>query len=340
MAVTIKDVALKAGVSTTTVSKVINNIPTISEATSSRIRSVMKELDYHPNRRAQNFARQSSRTILYVSTLNKNIAFNNPHMFETLVGLHNALAKKNYGLTITSVTKENCISLIEEIISQKIVDGIVFHVSVVSKELEKLILKEEMPHIILGCPEHKTKLSWIDNNNALSGEMAAKYILSLGYNRIAFIGGNKNDIGSTYRFEGVLHAITQANIYLNEDYLLFGDSSIESGVARMKQLLALKVKPDAVICANNYLALGALKALQESDLRVPEDVGLITFDSYPFATTTNPTLTTVDIDVYDLGKQAGESILQILKKPNLKIQSYRTLANLVYNHSTRLPQND
>lgn len=335
MAVTIKDVARKAGVSTTTVSKIINNVPTISEATVSRVKAVMKELDYHPNRRAQNFARQSSRTILYVSTLSKNIAFNNPHMFETVVGLQNSLAKRNYNLMVTSVTRENCLSKIEEIVSEKIVDGIVFHVSVVSKELEKLILKEEMPHIVLGCPEHKTKLSWLDNNNALSGEMAAKYVISLGYSKIAFIGGSKNDIGSTSRFEGVLHAITQSNIYLNESYLHFGESSIESGVACMNQLLSLKVRPDVVICANNYLALGALKAIQESNLKIPDDMGLITFDSYPFATTTNPTLTTVDIDVYDLGKQAGESILQILKKPNLKIQSYRTLANLVYNKSTR-----
>ena len=335
MPATIKDVALKAGVSTTTVSKVINNVPSISEATASRIRSIMKELDYHPNRRAQNFARKSTRTILYVSALNKNVAFNNPHMFETMVGLQNSLAKKNYSLMLAGVTKENCMGVIEDIVSQRIVDAMVFHVSVVSKELESLVLKEEVPHIVLGCPEHKTQLSWIDNNNALSGEIAAKYILSLGYEKVAFIGGFKNDIGSACRFDGVKAALDQSNIALDTSYVCLGDSSIESGMTMMNQLLSLEDKPDAVICANNYLALGALKAIQKLNMSVPEEIGIITFDSYPFATTTNPTLTTVDIDVYDLGKQAGESILQILKKPNLKIQSYRTLAHLVYNHSTR-----
>jgi len=335
MAITIKDVAKKAGVSTTTVSKVLNNVPTISEATASRIKEIMKEMDYHPNRRAQNFARQSTRTILLVTSLEKNAAFENPHMFETMVGLQNALSKKNYSLNIVGIRKDNGLDVLRDVITQKSVDGIVLHISIITKELENLIIEADFPNIVLGCPEYKTQLCWIDNDNTLSGELAAKHLLSIGYNTIGFIGGRKNDIGSTCRLEGVKHVLDQQEVTVENEYVQLGESSIESGYEMMNKLLKSKDKPDAVVCANNYLALGAFKAIQASGIKIPEDIGIVTFDAYPFTKTTDPNLTTIDIDVYDLGKQAGESILQILKKPNLKIQTYRTLATLIENGSTK-----
>lgn len=335
MAVTIKDVAKKAGVSTATVSKILNNSPTISDATADRVKAIIKELDYHPNRRAQNFARQSTRTILFVAGFGKGDAFKNPHVFESMVGLQSTLMKKNYLLSIVSVTKENCMDILGGIISQKSVDGIVLHISVVTKALEKVIIKEQFPHIVIGCPEYRSKLCWIDNNNILSGEMAASYLLENGYKKIGFIGGLKNDIGSTNRLQGINNLLEQKKIEANQDFFILDQSSIENGTNMMKKLLSLETRPDAVICANNYLALGALNELQSQSIDVPNDMGLITFDAYPFSKITNPKLTTIDIDVYDLGKQAGEIILRKIKKPNLYMQSYTTLANLIINGSTK-----
>lgn len=334
MAVTIKDVAKKAGVSTATVSKVMNHASTISEATADRVRFIMKELDYHPNLRAQNFARQSTRTILFATTLTKNCAFENPHMFEIMVGLQKALSAKNYMLHIVHVTKENCMEILGSLMAQKSIDGIVLHISVISKEIEKVILSEDFPHIVLGCPEYKTQLCWIDNNNTLSGEIAARHLLSRGYQRIRFIGGLKEDIGSADRLQGVRNVMESAHQSFGEDNILSGESTIESGETMMRQLLISDSKPDAVICANNYLALGAMNLLKEKQIHIPEDMGLITFDAYPFSKITTPKMDTVDIDVYDMGKQAGEIILRKIKKPNLQTQSYTTLANLVINGST------
>lgn len=335
MAVTIKDVAKEAGVSTATVSKVLNNSPTISEATTERIKEIMKELDYHPNLRAQNFARQSTKTILFATGLSKDCAFQNPHMFEIMVGLQKSLAAKNYTLSVTNVSKENCMDILGNLIAQKSVDGLVLHISIVTKELEKIILQEQFPHIVLGCPEYKTQLCWIDNNNTLSGEMATKHLFDCGYKKIGFIGGLKNDIGSVCRLEGYQSFLEQKKIPLKEDYICLGESSVESGSEMMIQMLGIKDPPDAVICANNYLALGAMNAIQENGLSVPQDIGLITFDAYPFTQITKPKMTTIDIDVYDLGKQAGDIVLRKIRKPNLQMQSYTTLANLMINDSTK-----
>lgn len=335
MSITIKDVAKVAGVSTATVSKVLNNKTSISEATADRIKKIMNELDYHPNRSAQNFAKKSTKTIVFVSEMNKNFAFTNPHVLEIMVGLENTLTAKGYMLNIVSVTKENYLSILKKLIIGKSIDGLVVHISVICKELEALILDENFPHVIIGAPEYKSQLCFIDNNNVLSGEIATRYLLERGYEKIGYIGGSKSDVGSECRYQGMYNILEKKKRLIDEAYYLFGDSTIAEGARMMNQLLSLEHPPDSVICANNYLALGALNSLHMAGVNIPDEMGVITFDAYPFTKITDPHLTTIDIDVYDLGKQAADIILRKIKKPNLQTQGYTTLAELEESDSTK-----
>lgn len=334
MAVTIKDVAKAAGVSTATVSKVINNSPSIPDTTAERIKQIMKELSYHPNLRAQNFAKQSTHNILFVANLKKDCAFENPHMFEIMSGLQKTLSEKGYTLSLMGVTEENRAELIAEVISQKSVDGLVIHVSVVNKELETIIKKKEFPHIVIGCPDFSSQLSWIDNNNYLSGEIAAKHLFDCGYKRIAFIGGETKDKISDYRLKGAMEAAHQYFMKLEQPYIKRGPSTTLQGSIMMEELLSLPKLPEAVICANNYVALGAVGTIYKADLKIPNQIAVITFDDYPFSRITRPELTTVNIDVYDLGQQAGKLIIKRIKKPNIQIQTYTTLPSLMVRGST------
>lgn len=335
MGVTIKDVAKAAGVSAATVSKVMNHSPSIPDATCERIKGIMRELDYHPNGRAQNFARQSTRTVIMAVNFHKNLAFENPHIFEIMVGLQKALNAKNYVLNLVNVTKENCMEVLGDAIARKSVDGLVLHISIVSKELEKVVLKEQFPHIVLGCPEHKTQMCWIDNNNVLSGELATEFLYHRGYQRMAFIGGAKNDIGSQNRLQGYKNLHEQKLLRIRPEFIRCGESTIAYGMEAVEQLLELPCKPDALVCANNNLALGAYYALLDRGMKIPQNMGIITFDAFPYTKITRPRLTTVDIDVNDMGKLAGELVIKKIKKPNLQIQSYTTLANLIQGGSTK-----
>lgn len=335
MSVTIRDVAKAAGVSTATVSKVMNGKLSISEATAEHVRKVMEELHYQPNLRARNFARRQTHTVVFATELSRNSAFENPHMFEIMVGLQKALSQKGYELNLLHVTRENCMEILGNMIAGKSVDGLVLHISIVTKELERVVLREDFPHIVLGCPEYKTQLCWIDNNNVLSGEMACAYLHRQGYRRIAFIGGQKADVGSAHRLQGYRNVLEQRHMKCKPEYILSGFSTVESGAQMMDALLELEQRPDSVICANNYLAVGAMNALRNRGISVPGQMGLITFDAYPFSRITEPKMTTVDIDVYDMGKQAGEIILRKIRKPNLQMQSYTTLASLIINGSTK-----
>jgi len=334
LAITIKDIAREAGVSTATVSKVINHVSTISDATAERINHIMKELNYHPNLRAQNFARKSTHNIVFITNLERNSAFKNPHMFEIMSGLQSTLMAKNYNLSILSVNPENQLDMIDQIIAEKSVDGMVIHVSVVTKEMSLHILKANFPHIIIGCPNFESQLCWIDNNNYLSGEIAANHLLEQGYKKVSYVGGRENDLISTHRLQGAITALTDKKIEIKENYIERGESTRQEGYKMMQNILSQNPLPDSVICANNPLALGVYKSIEEHHLKIPREIGVITFDDYPFSQITDPMMTVVNIDVYDVGVQAGKLILSKIKRPNLQVQSYTTLPNLIVRKST------
>lgn len=335
MAVTIKDIAREAKVSTATVSKVINKAPSISEATAEKINRIMKEMNYHPNLRAQNFARRSTRNILFVTKLERNTAFTNPHMFEIMSGLQYALKHKNYTMSILSIGEENGPEELERIMAGNCADGIVIHASIITKEMAFKILKAGFAHIIIGCPNFESQLCWIDNNNYLSGEIAANHLLEQGYHRIAFVGGAANDMISAHRLQGAMTALSDKRLKLQETHIRRGESTKQEGCRMMEELLGLKPLPDAVICANNHLALGVLKAISAHDLCIPGAIGVISFDDYPFSQIADPMLTVVNIDVYDVGMQAGKLILSKIKRPNLQVQSFTTLPSLIVRESTK-----
>jgi len=335
MTVTIKDVAREAGVSTATVSKVINNIPSISEATAARIQQIMKELNYHPNLSAQNFARKSTRNIIFITNLERNTAFTNPHMFEIMSGLQNILYNKNYTLSILSVTMNDQLEVIDRIIATNSADAIVIHASVITKEMAHRVLKAGFPHIVIGYPNFESQLCWIDNNNYLSGEIAANHLLEQGYHKIAFVGGVESDMISTRRLQGAITALTDRKLQLEEGYIKRGESTRQDGYQMMEALLSGEHLPDAVICANNHIALGVMKSITQRGMKIPKEVGVITFDEYPFSQITDPMMTVVNIDVYDVGVQAGKLILNKIKKPNLQVQSYTTLPSLIVRESTK-----
>lgn len=335
MAATIKDVAKLAGVSAATVSKVMNGSYAISQGTADNVRRAMEELHYHPNLRARNFARQSTGQVLFLTTLGEGAGFSNPHMFEIMSGLECALGKKGYLLGVKNISPQEAPQFVREAFDSKMADGIVIHASVISRELDELIRREEIPHIVLGQPNFASHFCWLDIDNKLAGEMAANYLLQCGYQSLAFIGGTDEDKISAHRLAGVLSVLKEYDVIVPGHHLQYGESDCDSGFRMTRQLIENPNLPDAIICANNYIAYGCVNALRENKIRIPDDMGLLTFDDYPFSRILEPRLTVVNIDVYDMGMQAGKLILNKMKKPNLQIQFYCTLPSITVRGSTK-----
>lgn len=334
MAVTIKDVAKKAGTSTATVSKVMNGSYSISEETIQRVKQAMEELNYQPNQRARNLANKSSQTIVFVCTLEHGSGFNNPHMFEMICGLEDMLSRREYHLVIKSISKEEARQYILDAYDMRQADGFVIHASVISPALDEVLFKNAIPHVVLGAPAFNNHCCWIDVDNRLAGELAANFLLEKGYQSLAYIGGMAEDQISMRRYEGVLMVLNEHDVILPKGYIQQGESQCDSAYSMMESILSLKSWPDAVICANNYMAYGCVKALQDHKVAIPEQMAVITFDDFPFSKILKPLLTVVDIDMYDMGNQAGKYVLQKIRKSNLYIQSYTTLPCITEREST------
>lgn len=340
MPVTIRDVAREAGVSPSTVSKVMNNWPTISEQTCRHVRETMQRLGYVPNTRAASFARKATRNLAFLAYLRKGEAFHNPHMFETLCGAHHAVSKKGYSLSLMNISEEKeAGEVAQAIIANQGFDGMIIHGSAISSTVARLLVTSQFPHIVIAKPRFESQICWLDTNHTLSGSIAANHLLDSGCNTIAFVGGQKADRISLLRLQGVTSSIRERGLRLPDAYIRFTDSGVEQSYHAAMELLQAEKRPDAIVCANNTIAIGVLKAIREKSLLMPDEIALIAFDDFPFSRMMDPMPTVVNIDAFDLGIQAGSFLVKKIKNPALQIQSYSTLPDLVQRSTTRTTEN-
>lgn len=341
MPATINDVAREAGVSKSTVSKVLNNWSTISPATIARVNQAIEELNYTPNSRAVSFARRSTKNIIYLTNLAKNSAYQNPHMFDIMCGVHHTLNENNFALTLVDTSEE---AYPGERACKEIkrggADGIIVHGSSVNECLAHEIMSTNFPHIIIGSPEYDANLCWVDINHTLEGEFAASHMIACGYTDVVFITGKKCDGIACNRLKGFKKKMLNLGYHVPNDNIWYTNSTKSGAYELTKERLKNRLNeptpkiPHAIICENSSLASGIMRAIIELHLSIPEDIAFLGFDQYPYTSIVYPTPTIINIDVYDLGVQAGQMIIRKLENPDLLIQSYTTLPCIVQGAST------
>ncbi len=255
-------------------------------------------------------------------------------MFEIIAGLEETLRARNYRLTLCGAQSSTACEMAEEFISRRSADALAVHVSVMTHQLAALLVRTHFPHIVLGLPNFDSQVCWIDINNVYSGIIAAAHLAGEGYQRIAFLGGQDHDRISAHRLDGVRQGLEDAGLSLDNQHIWQGDSTWADGHRMARKLLSREPLPDAVVCANNYIALGCVSAIQERGMRIPGEIAVMTFDDHPFAQIMEPPLTAVDIDVRGMGGQAGKFLLDMIRNPNTQVQTYVTTSNLMVRQST------
>ena len=331
MAVTIYDVAEAAGVSIATVSKALNDSYTIPETTKEAIRATAERLGYRPNARAKNFARQASGTILFLTDFYQNIAFENPHMFEIISGVTAYLDKKDYALTLKPLTKQTATRYVRDLIQQRQADAFLLHANILSSELAAMLSRVDFPYLVIGQPDFRCNVCWMDVNHEQAGQLAANYLLDRGYRRLAFVMGSLDDPLSQSRLAGIRQVMEEEELPVE---VLSSDTPYTLDVSSLEQLLARREPPEVLMCNNNHLALQCLQQVRRLGLEIPAQIALITFDNYPFSMLTEPAITAVDLDMHEMGINAARFILQRIRKPNLLTQSYCTSPAVLERAST------
>lgn len=313
MPITIKDVAQLAGVSPSTVSRVLAGSSRISDDTHRKVRAAMKELRYHPHAIARSLARKSTRTLGLIIARPAEQAFANPFFPEVIRGIGSVIQKAGFSLILftTENEKEERASCLQ-MLRGRTVDGVILTSSRIQDRLIGDLVTEGHSFVLIGRPTDPNGVTWVNNDNQAVGAMAVEHLASIGHREIALINGPKNLVVCQDRLEGYRTALTKLGLNYREELVVSAEFTQESGYHSMELLLSRSPAPTAVFCADDVMAIGAMKCLQDRDLRIPEDIAVMGVNDDVIGAYLTPSLTTIRIPIFDLGATAAGLLLDLV----------------------------
>ncbi len=313
-ALNLEDIARLSGVSRSTVSRVINNSPNVREETRQRVLNIIREHNYTPNIAARSLVTQRTQVIgMYVPYFVSDL-FSDPYFPMLLQAVTTYANEQDYDVMLW-LRGQNAspTSLHQRVIDNRMTDGLILASTPRSDTLVDELLERGRTFIFNGRPwRHADAINYVDSANYQGAQQAVEHLVRLGRTRIATITG-RLDISSGYdRLEGYCDTLQRMDLSREDELVFTGDFTENSGYIGMRKLLA--AKPDAVFVASDRMALGALRALREAGVRVPDDIAIVGFDDMPFATMAEPQLTTVRQSVQRLGYLAAEGLIGLIEK--------------------------
>jgi LacI family transcriptional regulator len=323
----ISDVARLAGVSPATVSRVLNDNPTVSRDLVRRVQAAVEELDYEPNRAARNLRRRGSSVLaLLVSDID------NPFFTALVRGVEEIALKLGFSVVLCNtdedLTKES--RYIAVVLAEQVAGVIISPTSEHQTDLSPL-LDRGVPVVAVDRLTAGHAVDTVVSDNVEGARLGIAHLLDNGYRRIAYIGGRAGVSTSRERAAGYRLGLRQAGIKPEPALVISGGYRRDGGHTAMLRLLAQPRPPDAVLVANHVMAIGALEALREAGRRVPDDVGLVSFDDPPWAALVSPPMSVIAQHDYEIGRHAAELLglrmqedtrppASIVLKPELRVR--------------------
>lgn len=334
MTATIKDVAARAGVSPSTVSRVVSNHPRISEKTKRQVRLAMEELGYHPNVLARSLAKKSSEAIGVLIPSTTEEFFMNPFFPELLRGISEVAKREGYDILLTtSDTGKEDVRTLTRMIHGKRVDGVLLLSSRMQDPLMQVLQENPFPAALVGRPMMELPIAWVNNDNVHACYQATKHLIGLGHSRIGFLGGDEGLLVTRDRLQGYHQALDESGIPTDRR-LMFSSSFMEQGgYMGMMRLLALPDRPTAVVASDDLLAFGAMRAAGELGYRIPEDIAVVGFNNVKLTEISNPSLTSVDVNIYELGTTAAQLLIEQIRGGGPVAAATLVPTHLVVRHS-------
>lgn len=327
-AVTIQDVAKRAGVSVSTVSRVLNSKVDVASDTQDRVAAVIDELGYTTNLAARSMR---SRKKNLIGLVVPDIGF--PYSIEIMKGINRAIAESYFDLlvyTTGGIQKDGTITREQHYVSllnNSLADGTIVVASSAAEFVTDAPIIAVDPHII--SPNYPS----VQGTNYRGALQAMEYLLRLGHRRIGFINGRPEIASSGHRLKGYQDALLNAGIPLDESLAVPGDYSTDTGRERALELLSMKEPPSAIFAANDQSAIGVFEAAEELGVRIPEDVSVIGFDNISEAQYLG--LTTIDQFLADMGYIAIQMLIKLINDEPLDVHVHKMPTKLVVRSSCR-----
>lgn len=325
---TLHDVAALAGVSYQTVSRVINGHPNVATTTRNKVLNAIRQLDYRPNQAAKVLATGRSYMLQLIMF---DIRYNDP-----LPHFIYWAKKLGYTLIISEITpfmsKEETRKSLEELAS-RMIDGLIIFTPYTFLPYDEVVeLCKGVPFVLIGS-ELGRKAPSVTVDHGHGAEIAIKHLMDLGHRQIAEIRGPQKHIDARMRHEAVLRTFKALGMTPGPSEE--GDFEVPSGYEATKRLLKRGELFTAIFVGNDRMAVGALHALHEHGLRVPEDISLVGFDDTVEAAYLNPSLTTVRQDLNATAEQSIEYLISMIKNPHTAVQQRVLYPELIVRKSTR-----
>lgn len=317
--ITIEDIAKMAGFSKTTISRVINNKPDVSPSTRKRVLDLIEEFNFHPNLFATGKTQQKINHIGLIVPYSMGSILSNQFYVGVFQGILDEVERRGHYLLFCYVHKKNYV----EVYEQKRVEGFVLLSPAALHRSIILELKSaNIPFVCTAKVLNEPDITYVDVDNQKGGEIAAHHLIALGHRKIAI--AYKPTLTSNYeRLIGYKQTLKKHNLQINENYIQTIEvSSIQSGYNMMMNLLALEDPPTAVFSSCDIMAYGAMKAIQEMNLKVPHDISVIGFDDIPLSRDMSPPLTTIRQPAVEKGSIAAGLLIDYLvhgKEPETKM---------------------
>ncbi len=301
---TIRDVAKLAGVAPITVSRVINNDGYFTEETRRKVEAAVRELDYIPNSLGPSLRSKRTHTLAFVVS-----DITNPFWTTVARGVEDAANARGYhviiGNTDESAEKQEKYLLF---LIKKQVDGFLFVPA--SYNTSETLRKRHVPFVVLDR-RFPHAVDCVRGDSVAGAYGLTKHLIDLGHRRIAIITGRKDHTTACDRVEGYLAALKDANLSESQQ-IYWGEYIQEAGYNNTVQVLKSTPRPTAIFAANNFIAIGMMRALRDAGLRVPEDVSVVSFDDLPEAITIDPFFTVAAQPAYEMGQKATELLISRL----------------------------
>jgi len=305
MSITIKDIAKIINMSHTTVSRALNDSPLISEDTKSRVRAVAEKYKYTPNVNARGLVLSKSYNIgLFFSTLKKGTSAG--FFMDSVRGV-NEIIKDSYSLSVEGVDDFRDHAKI----SSRFFDGIILMSQ--SRDDDRFIrhvVRQKIPFVLLNRELDQPKVTTILADDRTGAFMATECLISKGHTRIAIIEGIQEFRNTQRRREGFQLALEKHKIPFDPGNSLRGNYDLDGGYHAMKKILGQSQLPSAIFCFNDDMAAGAMKAIYEQGLKIPEDVSIVGFDDSDYAAYLNPALTSVSRPIERMCREGARILLE------------------------------
>lgn len=332
MATSIKDVAKEAGVSIATVSRVLNDIDVVNEDTKKKVLDAIKKLGYRPNIVARSLKTQRTSTI---GILIPDIA---SQFYPDIVrGAEDVTNIYDYNIILCNsdfdVEKEKEYL---RVLKEKMVDGVIYISSSLNEEILDLINELDIKTILVETKDKDGKLPSVTIDNIKASYEGTKYLINSGLKNLAFIGVNEENMNAWgERYTGFVNALKDSGLEADEDLCYFKNLTVKTGYQAIQRFTENNKSFDGIVCASDEIAMGAINALREKGIKVPEDVSVIGFDNNVMGSIFYPKLTTISQPSYDMGSVAVRMLIKMLNKKELDNPNYVLNYEIIKRESTK-----